>query len=159
MRAMVTCGILIDMTSIAQKRKLLVSDIMTKKPVTLPPSASVREAAQIMRDDNIGDVLVVDGDSLVGIITDRDISVRVVAAERDPHEVTIGEVCTHSPVWIRPDIHAFEAVDKLRSHAVYRLPVLENGRVVGIVSIGDLVLKLEERTALAEVFAGQHAAD
>jgi CBS domain-containing protein len=147
------------MTSIAAKRKLLVSDVMTPDPVTIPSSASVREAASIMRERNIGDLLVVDTDVLEGIITDRDIVVRAVAAGRDPEQVTVGEVATRAPVTMRADQHAHEAVDKMRRNAVHRLPVLDRGRPVGIVSIGDLAIKLEERGVLAAVFTGQHADD
>ncbi|MCB0878018.1 MAG: CBS domain-containing protein [Thermoleophilia bacterium] len=147
------------MSSIAAKRKLLVSDVMTPDPVTVPSGASIREAAAIMRDRNIGDLLVVDTDVLQGIVTDRDIVVRAVAVGRDPEHITVGEVASHSPVSLRADQHAMEAVDKMRKHSVHRLPVLENGRPIGIVSIGDLALRLEERGVLAAVFAGQHADD
>lgn len=147
------------MSSIAAKRKLLVSDVMTTDPVTIPSGASVREAAGLMRDHNIGDLLVVDTDTLEGIVTDRDIVVRAVALGRDPEQVTVGEVASRAPVSIRADQHAHEAVDKMRKHSVHRLPVLDHGRPVGIVSIGDLAVNLEERTTLASVFAGQHADD
>jgi CBS domain-containing protein len=147
------------MTSIAAKRKLLVSDVMTPNPVTIPSGASVREAAALMRDHNIGDLLVVDTDILEGIVTDRDIVVRAVAIGRDPEQVTVGEVATRGPVALRADQHAYEAIDRMRKHAVHRLPVLDHGRPIGIVSIGDLALKLEDRSVLAAVFAGQHADD
>jgi CBS domain-containing protein len=73
--------------------------------------------------------------------------------------ITLAEIATRSPICAKPDWHAFDAVDKMRSSAVSRLPVVEHGRVTGIVSIGDLALKLEDRTTLAAVFAGQHAND
>ena len=145
------------MTSIATKRKLLVSDVMTPNPVTIPSGASVREAASLMRDRDIGDLLVVDTDTLEGIVTDRDIVVRAIAIGRDPEHVTVGEVASRAPVTLRADQRAYEAVDRMRKHAVHRLPVLDHGRPIGIVSIGDLALKLEERGVLAAVFAGQHA--
>jgi CBS domain-containing protein len=147
------------MSSIAAKRKLLVSDVMTSDPVTVPSSTSVREAAAIMRERNIGDLLVVDMETLEGIVTDRDIVVRSVAVGRDPEHVTVGEVASRAPVSIRAEQSAFDAVDKMRKHAVHRLPVLDHGRPVGIVSIGDLAIRLEERGVLAAVFTGQHAED
>lgn len=148
------------MTSIASKRKLLVSDLMATTVHTLPPTATVREAASIMRDHNIGDVLVVEEDgSLSGILTDRDIAIRSVALGRNPEDMTVREACTTTPTWIRPDVHALDALNKMRTEAVHRLPVLDSGRIVGIVSLGDLVLKLEDRTALAGIFSGQHAGD
>jgi CBS domain-containing protein len=147
------------MTSIAAKRSMLVSDVMTPDPVTLPSGASVLEASRLMRDREIGDVLVVDDNLLVAILTDRDVVTRVVAAGGDAEQLTVGEIATRGPVSVRAEQHASEAVKKMRANAVMRLPVVEHGRVVGIVSIGDLALKLEDRSVLAAVFAGQHAED
>jgi len=147
------------MSSIAAKRKLLVSDVMTTDPVTLPSGATVLEAAHLMRERNIGNVLIVDGDLLAGILTDRDIVTRAVAVGGITDELTVGEVMTKGPVCARGDQHAFDAVTKMRSSAVSRLPVVDHGRVVGILSIGDLAMQLEDRTTLAAVFAGQHADD
>ena len=147
------------MTSIAAKRKLLVSDLMTANPVTLPSNASVLEAARLMHEHNIGDILVVDNDLLAGIVTDRDIVTRGVVVDGSLDELTLGEIATKNPVCVRGDQHAFDAVKKMRSAAVSRLPVVDHGHVVGVISIGDLALKLEDRTTLASVFAGQHAND
>lgn len=147
------------MTSIAAKRKLLVADVMTTDPVTLPSGATVYEAARLMREHNIGAILVVDDALLAGILTDRDIVTRAVATGATLNELTIAEIATRGPVCARTDQHAFEAVTKMREHAVSRLPVVDHGRVMGVISIGDLALKLEDRTTLAAVFAGQHADD
>lgn len=147
------------MTSITAKRSMLVSDVMTTDPVTLPSGASALEAARLMRDREIGDVLVVDDGLLAGIVTDRDIVTRLIASGGDAEGVTVGEIATRGPVGVRPDQHASEAVRKMRTHSVMRLPVVEHGRVVGIVSIGDLAMKLEDRSTLASVFSGQHADD
>jgi CBS domain-containing protein len=147
------------MTSIAAKRKLLVSDLMTTDPVTLPSTASVNEAARLMREHNIGNILIVDDELLAGIVTDRDIVIRSVAQGLDAESTTVGEIGTRGPVTVHADQHAFDAVKKMRSAAVTRLPVVDKGRVLGVISIGDLALKLEDRTTLASVFAGQHADD
>ena len=147
------------MTSIAAKRKLLVSDLMTTDPVTLPSGATVTEAARLMRDHNIGNILLVDDGLLVGILTDRDIVTRSVATGTSHDDLTIGEIATKNPTCARGDQHAFDAVKKMRDAAVTRLPVVDHGRVVGVISIGDLALKLEDRTTLAAVFAGHHADD
>ena len=146
-------------TSIASKRTMLVSDVMTPDPITLPSTASVLEAARLMRDREIGDVLLADDGLLVGIVTDRDVVTRVVAAGGDPEHLTIAEIATRKLTVIHPTDLASDAVRKMRSNAVMRLPVVESGRVLGIVSIGDLALKLEDRSTLAAVFAGQHADD
>jgi len=147
------------MTSIAAKRKLLVSDVMTKDPVTLPSGAKVEEAARLMREHNIGAILVVDDGLLSGILTDRDIVTRAIATGGSITDLTIAEIATRGPVCARSDQHAFDAVTKMREHAVSRLPVVDHGRVLGVLSIGDLALTLEDRTTLAAVFAGQHADD
>lgn len=147
------------MSSIAAKRKLLVSDVMTPDPVTLPSGATVAEASRLMREHNIGNILVVDDGLLAGILTDRDIVTRVIAVGGNPEQITIGEAATSGPTCARSDQHAFDAVKKMRTAAVTRLPVVDHGRVLGIISIGDLAMKLEDRTTLAAVFAGQHADD
>jgi CBS domain-containing protein len=147
------------MSSIAAKRKLLVSDVMTTDPITLPSGATVAEAARLMREHNIGNVLVVDDSLLTGILTDRDIVTRVVGVGGNPDQITVGEAATNGPKCARSDEHAFDAVKKMRSAAVTRLPVVDHGRVLGIISIGDLAMKLEDRTTLAAVFAGHHADD
>lgn len=147
------------MTSIAAKRKLLVSDVMTTDPVTLPSGATVYEAARLMRERNIGAILLVDDGLLAGIVTDRDIVTRAVATGGSLETTTLSEIATRGPACARSDQHAFEAVTKMREHAVSRLPVVDHGRLMGVISIGDLALKLEDRTTLAAVFAGQHADD
>ena len=106
-----------------------------------------------MRDEGIGDVLVsLDGGSF-GILTDRDVAVRVVAEGRDPAGTQVGSVCTRDVATLAPDADADEAVRLVRERAVRRLPVVEDGRCVGIVSLGDLAVQLDRESALADVSA------
>ena len=107
----------------------------------------------MMRDNSIGDVLVSDDGSLTGIITDRDIVVRVIAEGRDPDTTPAGDVCTKEVHSVSPEDALKQAVSTVREHAVRRVPVVEDGRLVGIVSLGDIAIEKEETTPLADVSA------
>ncbi|HET9443609.1 MAG TPA: CBS domain-containing protein, partial [Acidimicrobiales bacterium] len=122
-------------------------------PTTLSSSATVREAAQAMKDLGIGDVVVVQGDALCGVVTDRDLVVRAMAEDLDPSTTTVGEVCTPDPMTLAPDDPVEKATRLMREQAVRRIPVVENGRPVGIVSIGDLAVELDAESALAFISA------
>lgn len=133
-----------------------VVDAMTQHPHTCAVGTTVQQAAQIMRDQGLGDVLVVDGDgSLVGVLTDRDIAVRAVADHTDAGSVAVGEVCSRDPVTITPDRPSEEAVELMRTHAVRRLPVVDRGRLLGIVSLGDLAEARDPGSALADISAAR----
>ena len=131
----------------------LVRDVMTPDPVSLPPDASATEAARQMRDHDTGAILVVDGDDLAGIVTDRDIAVRAVAEGADPDDCRIGDICTPDPEALAPDQPVEEAIRILRDRKVRRVPVVENGTPAGIVSIGDLALVRDRDSALADISA------
>ena len=128
-----------------------VREIMTLKPVTFEDSATVFDAAQAMRDSNIGDVIVVRGGSVRGVLTDRDIVVRVVAEGRDPHDVKLGEVFSAGVVTVNPDDSVDSIVTLMREKAIRRVPVVEGSRPVGIVSIGDLASEKDNGSALADI--------
>lgn len=130
-----------------------VKDIMTSNPFTLTTSATVAEASRAMRDEGIGDIIVEHDGSVAGIVTDRDIVVRCVADGRDPDEVRLQDVLSGDLATVDPDSDAGEAVRLMRERAIRRLPVLEGGRPVGIVSIGDLALARDEDSALADISA------
>ena len=116
-----------------------IRDLMTENPRTTTPDAGVIEAARIMRDDDVGLVPVVDGDRLVGTVTDRDIAIRVVAEGRDPSSTTVGEIASKDLVTIDPDQDLDEALRLMARHQVRRLPVVEeDGRLVGIVAQADV---------------------
>lgn len=121
--------------------RVTARDIATRKPVSVAVDASVAAAAQLMTAERIASVLVVDGDRLVGILTDRDLRGRVLAAGLDP-ATKVGEVMTPDPVTTGPDAMAVELQLELVRHQIHHLPVLVDGTPVGMVSATDL-LRLE----------------
>ncbi|PAZ17733.1 oxidoreductase [Streptomyces sp. SA15] len=128
-----------------------VREVMTPGVVAVRPDASLVEAAQLMRAQDIGDVLVADGQHVVGLLTDRDITVRAVADGTDPLTVSAQAVCTPDPVVVAPDDPVSAAVTLMREHAVRRLPVVEGGLPVGMVSLGDLAEAQDPDSALADI--------
>jgi CBS domain-containing protein len=131
----------------------LVRDVMTTPAIGLGPDATLVEAARHMRLSDIGDVLVLEGDRVRGIVTDRDIVVRALAADKDPAVTTLAEVASPDPIVINPDQPAADAVQLMRDHALRRLPVCEDGHVVGIVSLGNLATERDPESALADISA------
>lgn len=130
-----------------------VRDVMSPSPCTLPPASSLQEAARLMRDHDIGPVIVVNADgSLRGIVTDRDIVVRAVAEGREP-TTTLAEICSEELAVVSPDDDAEAAIRLMRERAVRRLPVVEDERPVGIVAIGDLAVTRDPGSTLAEISA------
>ena len=131
-----------------------IRDAMTPNPCAISPSASVMDAAQIMRGSDIGDVIVLEDDRLFGILTDRDIVVRALAAGADPHTTPVAEICSRDLTTIEPTAGVGQAVRLMREKALRRLPVVDkNGFVLGIVSIGDVAVKRDRHTALADISA------
>jgi CBS domain-containing protein len=131
----------------------LVRDIMTSSVVGLAENASLVDAARHMRLSDIGDVLMLDGDRVAGIVTDRDIVVRALAADRDPAMTTLGEVASRNPVVIGPDRPAAEAVQIMRDQALRRLPVCDDDHLVGVVTLGNLATERDPESALADISA------
>ncbi|MET8473054.1 CBS domain-containing protein [Streptomyces sp. NPDC006422] len=129
----------------------MVRDVMTQGVTAVPPDTPLSQAAQRMRDENIGDVLVCEGDRLLGVITDRDIALRVVADGADPRVIDAGMVCTPDPLCVGPDEESEHAAALMRRHAVRRLPVVSGGVPVGVVSMGDLARHRDPDSALADV--------
>lgn len=125
-----------------------IRDVMTPDPSCCVPSDSVATAAQIMRREDVGPVLVVSDQSekrLVGIVTDRDLAVKVVADGRNPHEARVDQAMSSNPVVCRPNDDVQEAMRKMSSHQVRRIPVVdENHRLVGIVAQADLARRADE---------------
>jgi CBS domain-containing protein len=131
-----------------------IRDVMTTHPETLPESTTVREAAETMRANDIGDVVVVDDNgTLSGILTDRDIVVRVVAEGRDPRATRIGDIASRDLTAVSPDDPVGRAVQLMRDKAIRRLPAVDQGKPVGIISIGDLALDRDPGSALADISA------
>ena len=128
-------------------------DIMTQNPVTVQTTDSVVAAARSMRDGNIGDVVVVERGQIQGILTDRDIVVRALAEGRDPSSTTVGEICSRELTTLSPSDSISDAVTMMREKAIRRLPVVDGGRPIGIVSLGDLAVERDRESALGEISA------
>jgi CBS domain-containing protein len=130
-----------------------VEEIMTTNPRTVNVDDTVLQAAQLMRDNDIGDVIVVEDGQVTGIVTDRDIAVRAVAEGRDPESTTVGEIATTEVQAIEPDASVDDTLRMMREHDIRRLPIVKNGRPVGIVSLGDLAVEREPDSTLADISA------
>lgn len=126
---------------------------MVPNPLTVDARTTLESAAQVMRDNDIGDVLVTEDGVLRGILTDRDIVVRAIAAGRHPAATSTGEVCSASVQTVTADEPTEQAAEIMRQRALRRLPVVDDSRLVGIVSIGDLAVADDPRSALADISA------
>jgi CBS domain-containing protein len=132
-----------------------VADLMTSKPVTVSRSTPVAEAAKLMASSDAGDVLVVENGKFVGIVTDRDIAVRLVAQGKDP-KTPVAEIASASDlVTVTPDTPVDKAVRLVRQKSVRRLPVVSDGKPIGVISIGDLAIEKDPSSALADISAAE----
>jgi CBS domain-containing protein len=138
-----------------------VRDAMTEDPRSIGPSVSVVEAARLMREGDIGSLPITDDEQLVGMITDRDITTRVVAEAADPKMTPVGDVYSRDLISVAPDKDLEEALQLMARHQVRRLPVVENGRLVGIVALADIALgENEKRTGeLVEAISAPSASE
>lgn len=137
----------------ARKNAESIRDLMTKQPIVLDASASVTEAARAMRDANVGDVLVSQDGKLCGIVTDRDLVIRCLAASDEGGARTLGEVCSEEIITLTADAEVDEAIDLMRDNAVRRIPIIEGDEAIGIVSLGDLAQARDRRSCLGEISA------
>jgi CBS domain-containing protein len=123
-----------------------VRDAMTEDPRSIGASASVVDAARLMRAEHIGSLPVIEDERLVGMITDRDITTRVVAESAAPETTSVGDVYSRDLISVEPNRDLEEALELMARHQVRRLPVVESGRLVGMVAQADIALKDNERT-------------
>jgi CBS domain-containing protein len=130
-----------------------IRDVMTSNPTVLSTSTPISEAAGAMRDRGIGSVIVRDDGSICGIVTDRDIAVRAVAESRDPKATKLGDICSRELTTLSPDDSIDKAVDLMRQKSIRRLPVVEGKQPVGIVSLGDLAMERDPKSALGDISA------
>ena len=131
-----------------------VSEVMTRDPATVEADTPVVEAARLMRESDAGNVVVLENGQVSGIVTDRDIVIRLVADEK-PYDTPVREVCSSDPQTLGPDSSIEQAIQLMRTHAIRRIPVVENGRAVGVVSIGDLAIERDEDSALADISSAE----
>jgi CBS domain-containing protein len=124
---------------------------MTPDPITLEATCTALDAAKAMRDAGVGDVIVTKDGTMCGIVTDRDITVRAVAEGKGATEVKLGDICSADLTCLSPGDSVADAVSLMREKAVRRLPVVDGGRAVGVVSIGDLAIERDPDSALADI--------
>ncbi|MEH1012598.1 CBS domain-containing protein [Micromonospora sp. CPCC 206060] len=129
-----------------------VADVMTKEVIYLAAETTLDEAAIAMREADIGDIVVTEGASLAGMVTDRDIVVRAVAERKDPASTTIGSITTREVVMIEQHSSAADAANLMRDRGVRRVLVCDAERqLVGIISLGDLAMCLDPSSALSDI--------
>jgi CBS domain-containing protein len=129
-----------------------IREVMTRNPATVDASATIAEAAQVMDKQDIGNVLVVENGDVQGIVTDRDIVVRVLAKGNGP-DASVREACSTGLETLSPDDSIADAIKKMEQADVRRLPVVEDGKPVGIVTLGDLAVEKDTDSALADISA------
>ena len=128
-----------------------IREVMTADPQTVPADATLKDAAREMKQDDIGAVLIEDNGTVAGILTDRDIVVRAIAEGRDPSSTKVADVATRDVKALSPDSSVEDAVRIVREQNVRRIPVVQDGRPAGIVSIGDLAIERDTESALADI--------
>jgi len=124
-----------------------VRDAMTPEPRVADPSLSLAEAAQLMKSEDIGSLPVVQEGQLVAVLTDRDIVVRAVAESADPSATKVGDIASRKPVTIEPDEDLDEALAQMARAQVRRLPVVEGGRLVGVLAQADIAKEAKSKQA------------
>lgn len=129
-----------------------LKDIMTANPVTCTSDATIADVARLMEERDIGDVILMDGETITGIVTDRDIVIRGLAKGMDG-TAPVAEVCTGDVVTLSPEDDVSKAAEVMAQQAIRRLPIVEGGRPVGIVSLGDLAIDRDPDSALADISA------
>lgn len=130
-----------------------IREVMTEDPICLPANTSVEEAARRMREENIGDIIVEKDGKLYGIVTDRDIVVRVLAEGKDVRATDLESICSRDLSTVTPDETVKDATRIMKDKALRRIPVVEEGKAVGIVSLGDIAIEKEPKSALGKVSA------
>lgn len=135
-------------------RKMQVRDIMTTRIVSVEPASTVKDAASLMTRHNIGAVPVVENGMVRGMLTDRDIVLRCVAENKSPGNLKVSEICSQGSVSVRPEEDVADAVHLMSAEQVRRLPVVENGKVVGMLSFADIAREksgMEVAEAISEI--------
>jgi CBS domain-containing protein len=132
---------------------LLVRHAMTEAPHTLGPDMNAFDAAGLMRQYDVGIIPVVDGGKFVGVVTDRDLALRVLADRQNPERVRLGDIVTKSPVTVTPDTKLSDARDLMADHKIRRLPVVKGDQLVGIVSMGDIAVHDASKRAVGDALS------
>lgn len=129
--------------------------VMTKNPTCCQPSDSVTKVAQWMKRENIGSIPVIENDEtrkLVGIVTDRDLALKIVGQGSDPKSVKVEEVMTYKLVTCRPEDDIQRALDKMSEHQLRRIPIVnEDNKILGIISQADVATRVNQPEKTAEI--------
>jgi CBS domain-containing protein len=123
-----------------------IREIMSTEIKKVTPDNALIDIAAMMRDEDIGALPVVKDGELRGIVTDRDIVVRAIAEGKEPSTTTVQEVLSEKVESVEPDDDIEEAADVMAAHQIRRLPVVEDGKLIGMVSLGDISIKHEKST-------------
>jgi CBS domain-containing protein len=129
----------------------ILRDLMSTELIRLDEDVPAREAAKLMREHDVGNVLVTRKGRLCGIVTDRDIVVRCIADGKDPEKTQLSEFCSEDLLTLKPDSKVGEAIRVMTEHAVRRVPVVDGDHPVGIVTLGDLAVSWDRKSALGEI--------
>lgn len=133
---------------------MLVRHAMATSPVTATPDLNAGDAAGLMATHDIGVVPIVDGDRLVGVVTDRDLVLRVLAARKDPRSVRLADIATTRDVTtVTPDMQLSDARALMAERRIRRLPVVKDGRLLGMLSLGDVALGSASMRGVGEALA------
>jgi len=132
-----------------------VKDVMSTDVIVCDADTTIADVARIMRDRHVGDVLVSSDGRLRGIATDRDIVVRCVAEKGDLDDRRIGDLLTTDPVMVDPDASVGDAVQRMVDNSIRRLPVVDDGKLVGVVTLGDLAIDRDDTSALGSISAAR----
>jgi CBS domain-containing protein len=131
------------------------SEVMTQDPVCCLPTDTVSKAAQLMKDEDVGSIPVIEDEQtmkLIGIVTDRDLALHVVADERDPGSTLVEDVMTYEVITCRANDDVQKAVDAMSQHQLRRMPVIDGDhRIVGIISQADVATRVEKSEEIAEM--------
>ena len=128
-----------------------IRELMTANPLILDAKATVSEAAKQMRERDCGALLVEEGGKLCGIVTDRDIVVRCIADQRDPREEPVKDLCSPALATLEATASVDDAIEVLQARAIRRIPIIEDGTAIGIVSLGDLAAARDPESALGRI--------
>lgn len=129
-----------------------VKDLMTPEVQTVKPDSPIQAAAQMMEKLDVGSIPVCSGDTLTGMITDRDITVRATAKGKDPATTIVQDVMTPGAVYCRVDQDVNDAAELMKRHRIRRLPVLnQDKRLVGILALADLAVDMPEKRVVEQV--------
>ena len=130
-----------------------IREVMTTDPQTIDASDTLVDAAKAMKDRDVGSLVVTEQGTVMGIVTDRDIVIRGIAEEADPQTARVGDIATEELTALSPGDSVEDAIKAMRDQDVRRLPVVEDGNAVGIVSLGDLAVDRDPESVLADISA------